>query len=364
MPALPRSADRTLEAIEEIAGAGLPAQELLAEVARRIDEVVPSDGSFLTATDPQTTLSIGAGIVRDLPFDQCKPTWDYEFLVPDYLKFTDIARSGRTVADLHEATGGTPERSPRWREFGTATGFRSELRATFTLGGLTWGIAQFDRLGDAPRFSGDEQRWLERLTRSVARGLRQAMLTPPSAARADRGPGLVLLDPSGEAVSVTPEAAAWLEEVDSMTFQPTDIGVLMPVEAHAYASKVRAAARDDALGRLDRARMRTRAGVWLTVHGSVLQDTSQLALIIEPAKASDVAPLIIEAYGLTQREVEVTRMVARGLGTSRIAEDLVLSPHTVRDHVKSVLEKVGVSSRGELIAKVFADHYAPPTAHV
>jgi DNA-binding NarL/FixJ family response regulator len=93
----------------------------------------------------------------------------------------------------------------------------------------------------------------------------------------------------------------------------------------------------------------------------VLQGTNQLALIIEPAKAADVAPLIVEAYGFTQREVEVTRLIARGLGTSQIAAKLFLSPHTVRDHVKAVLEKVGVSSRGELVAKVFADHYAPPS---
>lgn len=362
MPTMLRSANRSIDAIEELAGAGLPAQELLEEVGRRIDEVVPSDGCFLAATDPQTTLSMGAGVVRDLPEDQCQPTWDYEFLVPDYLKFTDIAESGRTVADLHEATGGRPERSARWREFSSATGFRSELRTTFTLGGLTWGIGQFNRLGDSPRFSDEERAWLERVTPILAIGLRRALLATPSMACADRGPGLMLMDRGGEVLSVTPEAAAWLDELDAtMVCYRTALGVPMPFEAHAYAAMVRAAVRDDAVGRLPRARVRTRTGVWLVFHGSVLQGTNQIALIIEPAKAADVAPLIVEAYGLTNREVEVTRLIARGLGTSQIAAKLFLSPHTVRDHVKAVLEKVGVSSRGELVAKVFADHYAPPS---
>jgi DNA-binding CsgD family transcriptional regulator len=360
MPAVLRAPNRTFEAIEQLTHAGLPAQELLHEVARQIDTVVPSDGSFLAATDPETTLSIGAGVIHDLPADLCQPTWDYEFLVPDYLKFTDIAHSGRTVADLHDATGGRPERSPRWREYGTATGFRSELRATFTLGELTWGIAQFDRLGDSPRFSDDEQAWLERVSRVVAVGLRRALLAAPAVTSADRGPGLVLLDGAGDVLSVTPEAAAWLDEVDGAWGHRKELGVPLPFEAHAYAAKARAAARDDASQRLPRARLRTRAGSWLVVHGSVPQGTDQLALIIEPAKAGDIAPLIIEAYGLTRREVEVTRLIARGMGTSQIAAKLFLSPHTVRDHVKAVLEKVGVSSRGELVAKVFADHYAPP----
>lgn len=33
--------------------------------------------------------------------------------------------------------------------------------------------------------------------------------------------------------------------------------------------------------------------------------------------------------------------------------------HTVRDYVKAIFAKVGVSSRGELVAKLFAEHYAP-----
>jgi hypothetical protein len=39
-----------------------------------------------------------------------------------------------------------------------------------------------------------------------------------------------------------------------------------------------------------------------------------------------------------------------------------VSPHTVRDHIKSVLGKVGVSSRGELVATLYLDHFEP--AHV
>lgn len=138
---------------------------------------------------------------------------------------------------------------------------------------------------------------------------------------------------------------------------PSGADVALPIEAHVYAACIHAGSPDGA--KLARARLRTRKGVWLLMHASVLKGTDQLALVIEPAKASDVAPLIIEAYGLTQRELDVTRAIARGLKTGEIAAELFLSAHTVRDHVKAVFEKVGVSSRGELVAKVFAEHYAP-----
>ena len=80
-------------------------------------------------------------------------------------------------------------------------------------------------------------------------------------------------------------------------------------------------------------------------------------MVIEPAKASEIAPLIVDAYELTPREVDVTRALARGLTTTEIARELYLSRYTVQDHLKSVYEKTGVSSRGELVAKMFADHY-------
>jgi DNA-binding CsgD family transcriptional regulator len=105
------------------------------------------------------------------------------------------------------------------------------------------------------------------------------------------------------------------------------------------------------------ARVRTRSRRWLLVRGSMLGDRA--AVILEPAKAPELAPLIADAYGLTARERAVTQLVARGMSTNEIASRLFLSPWTVQDHLKAIFDKTGVGSRGELVARLFFEHYAP-----
>ena len=56
--------------------------------------------------------------------------------------------------------------------------------------------------------------------------------------------------------------------------------------------------------------------------------------------------------GLTQREVEVLRLVARGLSTREIANELVISPKTAANHVEHIYTKIGVSNRAR--AALFA----------
>src|SRR3954447_17523631 len=358
MPSTLPAAESSLGALERLADEGLSAQDLLEHFAARIDRVVPTDGYFMAATDPETTLCIGTGVIRELPADQCQPHWEYEFLVPDVLKYRDIARSGRRVADLHEATGGGPDRSPRFKQYSAATGFRSEVRLAFSVGDAAWGLGQLNRLGDSGRFTDDEKAWLEGAAEIMGRGLRRAMIAEPSSSPGlTRGPGIVLLDGAARVVSATREAVDWLDELaPEMRAGDGASAVPLPFHARGFATRVRAA-HEDGEPQV-RSRLRTREGVWLLMHGAVLGGTDQVALIIEPAKSSDVAPLIVEAYGLTARELDVTRAISRGLSTGEIAAELFLSPHTVRDHVKAVFEKVGVSSRGELVHRVFAEHYA------
>lgn len=56
--------------------------------------------------------------------------------------------------------------------------------------------------------------------------------------------------------------------------------------------------------------------------------------------------------GLTQREIEVLRLLARGLSNKRIAERLVISPKTVANHVEHLYVKIDASSRAQ--ASLFA----------
>ena len=49
--------------------------------------------------------------------------------------------------------------------------------------------------------------------------------------------------------------------------------------------------------------------------------------------------------GLTAREIDVLRLVSRGLSSKEIAARLVISPKTARNHIEHIYVKIGASSR-------------------
>ena len=155
---------------------------------------------------------------------------------------------------------------------------------------------------------------------------------------------------------MTPAAERWLSEL--IAAEPAEGDLPAVVNSVAYRALL--AARGGARGSA-RARVPTSAGTWLVVHGSVIGDPAEgrTAVILEPAHAPELAPLIVAAHGLTTREREVTQHVLQGLSTSEIAGRLHLSEYTVQDHMKAIFDKVGVHSRRELVAQIFFQHYAP-----
>ena len=58
--------------------------------------------------------------------------------------------------------------------------------------------------------------------------------------------------------------------------------------------------------------------------------------------------------GLTDRQLEILRLVATGLSNAEIAQRLVVSPRTVDHHVSAILQKIGVRTRRDAAAWVAA----------
>ncbi len=79
--------------------------------------------------------------------------------------------------------------------------------------------------------------------------------------------------------------------------------------------------------------------------------------VMPPAIAGAARPRVSRRLGtdtsrqsLTPREIEILGLLAAGLGNKAIATQLGISGHTVKTHVVSLFEKLGVSTRAEAVA--------------
>jgi DNA-binding NarL/FixJ family response regulator len=75
--------------------------------------------------------------------------------------------------------------------------------------------------------------------------------------------------------------------------------------------------------------------------------------------SQDPAPVTGSAPLLTDREIEVLRLVARGHANREIAELLVISENTVKNHVRNILEKLHLHSRVEAAVYAHQQHLIP-----
>jgi two-component system, NarL family, nitrate/nitrite response regulator NarL len=78
-----------------------------------------------------------------------------------------------------------------------------------------------------------------------------------------------------------------------------------------------------------------------------------LAPEVQAGLAREIAARGVDAQGpdLTSREAEVLRLIADGLSTPEIARRIHLSPPTVKGHLQSLYEKLGVSDRAAAVAE-------------
>ena len=100
--------------------------------------------------------------------------------------------------------------------------------------------------------------------------------------------------------------------------------------------------------------------------GQIWADSQQMSFAVEELACSPVVRAI-DANGLSllsKREMDVVRSLAEGLTNREIAERLGLSQHTIKNYLFRVYDKLGVSSRLELLFMTLSHAGAPGSTDV
>lgn len=336
--------------MEQVARACSRAQDplaLLERVASLVRSRIPYAAAGWLLVDPDTML-LNAAFNEDTPRDAHLELIECELGAEDVNKFADLARSPVPAASLSAATGGELARSARWRRSYGPRGFGDELRGAFRSGSATWGHVCMTRRVDDPWFSAAEVAQVAALCPHVGNGIRTSLLLAgaPDGTK-ETAPALVVLTDEGEVESMTGLAETWLGPVD-------DEGLESTIVLHEVARQARRLDQDGAGGPPALARVWNPTAGWLLVRAARLDAapgaTGRTAVVVEPARRSDVAPVLLHLHQLTPRERQVTRLMLMGLSTEDAAAELWVTTETLRGHVKSVFTKLGVRSRPELAA--------------
>jgi DNA-binding CsgD family transcriptional regulator len=226
--------------------------------------------------------------------------------------------------------------------------------------GQTWAILALYRRPDEPVFDPEELAFLTTLAPVLGEGARKSLLVGEAAdPDGPDAPGLVVLDEDRHVDSLTPGAERWLDDLPDGDW--SRLGRLAPSVLAVAGQARRHAGAADHPGEVAVTRVRGRSGRWMTLHGAPMRTdgTLRVSVIIERSDPARIAPLLMAAYQLTEREKDIVRLVLQGEQTTGIAATLFVSPYTVQEHLKSIFEKTGVRSRRELVGRIFFAHYEP-----
>jgi DNA-binding CsgD family transcriptional regulator len=329
--------------IAALAASGLGVSDLHTEAIRLIAGTVGTELMCLATIDPETlVISTMTGARLSPEYEQRLAESEYSSDEPN--TFARLARRRERMARLSDLPHRDRNRSSRFNSVWRPLGVDRELRVLFVADGACWGAVGMVRAGRD--FSDRETDFLAAVAPAIASATRLAVRTEAGCSMPVGQPAIVVVGPSGELRAATPAGQEWRERLDQIA--PGRFMLMMQVMAMG--------ARAASSGGF-RTRVRDARGQWATLEASPLigGDEDQIAVTIEPASGDHLISLLFAAYGLTAREREICSEVMAGHSTSDIAGHLFISTNTVQDHLKSVFGKVGVRSRGELVARLRPD---------
>jgi DNA-binding CsgD family transcriptional regulator len=291
----------------------------------------------------------GPGLARSL---------ELEYSGADYATMGALARRTVPVGSLNAETRRDLARSPRWDEILRPVGIGDEavLACRDALG--CWGWIKAYRDSGDPAFTEDDLELLAAVGPSLGSALRHGIRgVAPAADGPPSAPGVIVLDRDLREVSWTAEARNWAAALPAAsTFAAWR---MLPAVVYPAAALARSGSGAKETHALERAV----DGRWVKIEAAPLdgQDGGRIAVVLRGAAPAETFELLCRAYALTTRERQVVAALIAGDDTRAITERLVISRHTVQDHLKSVFTKVGVRSRREVLARFSGATQTTPT---
>jgi DNA-binding CsgD family transcriptional regulator len=338
--------------VERLCGAGLTPKALREQVLAALHPLLEYDAHVWLLTDPTTRVGTSPlATVPMMPWSQLPELGRLRYLTP-VLRWADLMDAGRSVGLLLEETEGEPERSLLWAE--ALRGFGVVDVASLALWDRygCWGWLDLWRCGDAPQYRREDGELLEDLAPLLTRGIREAQartFVEESADLAMTGPAVIVLDADLQVRSQT----AWATDALHRLNPPDHDIPTIPAAAYHVAGALVADERGIPVG-APWSRVHLGAGRWVTLRAARMGGTGDgdIAVTIEPSTPAERREVFARSHALSPREREVLDQLATGAGAPTIAERLVLSPHTVHDHVKAILAKTGTPHRQALLARI------------
>jgi len=333
-------ADRLGREIAALAVTGASLADVHARAIALVDREVGSDLACWVTMDPQTLglSSIASGADR-IPahYEPLLAAAEYTEHEPN--RFATLARRREPAARLSDLTPEERRRSVRLNTVWRPLGVDEEVRVPFLADGVCWGAAGMVRSGRD--FSDREVALLVAVAPAVAGATRLAVRGEAGVRLAGAPPAIVVVGRRGGPRAMTAAARDWRDRMDEIA--PGRFALMMEL----MAVGARTTPTDGF-----RVRVRDARGGWAVLHASPLTGSGEdeVAVSVEPVTGEALLGLLLVAYGLTDRERDICREVMAGYSTADIAARLFISAFTVQDHLKSVFAKVGVRSRGELVA--------------
>lgn len=81
--------------------------------------------------------------------------------------------------------------------------------------------------------------------------------------------------------------------------------------------------------------------------------------MVTPFVLEDRLAEMEEEYGMTKREIDILKLIYRGMSNNEIAEQLFISKSTVKSHIYNTFRKANVKSRSEIICLIHDKNYRP-----